>query len=217
MPVPDTKPFREVNPMKKLIGFLAVAALIIAGAQLLRTHKNQPLVSPADQLTLRDGPNDPKAPPINGELPVMTKFKPTSEGMAGGIKGVDQDGKAYQHARNTRNYQGVYMTRHERCTGFLDIFGPGQSFCKGDSISVSFRAINKDGKPVVLGTCFAPPQDGLLKQDSDGCAFQINLMRDAATDQAMAYLTITGGNCSSVGTGKADLASIAGHGFWLLP
>ena len=203
--------------MKKLIGIIAVAALVIACAQLLRTHKTTTLVTSADQQALRDAPNDPPPHGDLTELPALPKLKLTSTHDGAGIRqGTDSNGKTYTHILNTRNYQGVYMTRHERCTGFLDIFGPGKSFCKGDDISVSIRAINKDGKPVVMGTCFGPPQDGLLKQDWGGCAFQINLMRDAATDQPMAYLTINGGDCSSFGDGKADLASIAGHGFWLL-
>ena len=44
--------------MKKLIGSLAVAALIITGAQLLRRHQNKTLVSPAERQTLRDAPNN---------------------------------------------------------------------------------------------------------------------------------------------------------------
>ena len=53
--------------MKKLIGFLVVAALIIVGAQVLRRHRNNPLVSPAEKQTLRDAPReDPCACPGPG-------------------------------------------------------------------------------------------------------------------------------------------------------
>ena len=47
--------------MKKFIGFLAVAALIIAGTQVLHRHQNKPLVFPSEKQSLRDAPNDPAA------------------------------------------------------------------------------------------------------------------------------------------------------------
>ena len=59
--------------MKKLIGSLAVAALLIAGAQVLRRHQNNPLVSPAERQALRDAPNDD----LSGQLPQLPKPKLT--------------------------------------------------------------------------------------------------------------------------------------------
>ena len=55
---PDAKPLREVCPIKRLIGSLVVVAVFIAGAQILRSHQNNPLVSPAERQALRDAPND---------------------------------------------------------------------------------------------------------------------------------------------------------------
>jgi endonuclease/exonuclease/phosphatase family metal-dependent hydrolase len=43
--------------MKRIIGFFA-AALIIAGAQILSRHQNKSLVTPSEQQTLRDAPQD---------------------------------------------------------------------------------------------------------------------------------------------------------------
>jgi len=44
--------------MKRLIGFLAVAALLSAGAQVLRRHQNNSLVAPAEKQSLRDALTD---------------------------------------------------------------------------------------------------------------------------------------------------------------
>ena len=67
--------------MKRLIGPLVVAALLIAGAQVLRRHQNSPLVSPAERQALRDAPND------NNDLPNIhrpDKLHLTgAQGMAG--------------------------------------------------------------------------------------------------------------------------------------
>ncbi|MBI5239581.1 MAG: hypothetical protein HY926_03850 [Elusimicrobia bacterium] len=141
--------------------------------------------------------------------------EPKVEAVAA-VSGVEETGKAYKHIVNTGNYHGVYMTRSERATGFIDILGPEDGFCKGELTSVRTRVVNKAGKPVVMGTCFTPPVDGVLRQDWNGCAFRIHLMRDADSGDALAYLTIDSGDCSAVGSGGADLASIAGVGFWML-
>jgi hypothetical protein len=125
-------------------------------------------------------------------------------------------GKDYKHIVNTGRYQGIYMARTERATGFIDILGPEDGFCKGELTSVRTRVVNKEGKAVVMGTCFTPPVDGVLRQDWSGCAFSIRLMRDAEKDEALATLSVEGGDCSAVGSGGADLASIAGVGFRLL-
>lgn len=44
--------------MKKLIGFLVVTILLIAGTTILRRHQKKPLVSPAERQTLRDALNE---------------------------------------------------------------------------------------------------------------------------------------------------------------
>ncbi|MCX5797613.1 MAG: hypothetical protein NTY77_19150 [Elusimicrobia bacterium] len=203
--------------MKKLIGCIAVAAFIIAGAQLLRAHKSQALVSPADQLTLRDAPND--APP-NGEplaMPELPKLK-LSGGSGGSqvYEGVDEDGSAYKHVVNTKGFFGVYMTRNKHVTGFLDILGGKDGFCQGEMVTMRTRAMDNDGKPIIMGTCLAPPVDGVLHYDYAGCAFKLSLMRDAKSGDAMTYLNVVGGNCTDVGTGHADLSAMNGVGFWLL-
>lgn len=128
----------------------------------------------------------------------------------------DAGGRDYKHIVNTGRYQGIYMAKSERATGFIDILGPEDGFCKGELTSVRTRVVSKAGKPVVMGTCFTPPVDGVLRQDWSGCAFTIRLMRDAESEQALVYLTIDGGDCSAVGSGGADLSSIAGVGFWML-
>jgi len=132
------------------------------------------------------------------------------------VSGFESDGKPYKHIVNTGNYHGVYMAKSERATGFIDILSPEEGFCKGELTSVRARVVSKAGKAVVMGTCFTPPVDGILRQDWSGCAFTIRLMRDTDTDKALAYITIDGGDCAAVGSAGADLASIAGVGFWLL-
>jgi hypothetical protein len=128
----------------------------------------------------------------------------------------DSGGKDYKHIVNTGRYQGIYMAKSERATGFVDVLGPEDGFCKGELTSVRTRVVNKAGQPVVMGTCFTPPIDGILRQDWSGCAFSIRLMRDVDTDEALVYVAIDGGDCAAVGSGGADLASIAGVGFRLL-
>ena len=80
--VPDPKPQSEADPMKKLIGFLTVAVLIIAGMQVLRKHQSQPLLSPAEKQTLRDAAGDDSdvAAPAKGH--VEWRYSP------GGLAGV---------------------------------------------------------------------------------------------------------------------------------
>lgn len=205
--------------MKKLIGCIVVCSLTIAGSTLLRARKSASPVSPAERLTLRDALNSASendtAP--NGALPTLPKLKISSaHDGSSTIRGIDADGQAYEHAPNTGDFIGVYMTRHESAAGFIDILAGRDGFCDGNRISVRTRVISKDGKPVVMGTCFEQPVNGVLRQSADGCGFSIHLMRHASTGQPLAYLTLDNGDCKSYGTGKADLTSIAGLGFWML-
>jgi hypothetical protein len=48
--------------MKKIIGSLAVVALVIAGTSVLRRHQRSSLVSPAERQTLRDAPTGEFSP-----------------------------------------------------------------------------------------------------------------------------------------------------------
>ena len=59
--LPDNYPLSEVDPMKKIVRFLVVATIIIAGAQFLRRHQKRPLVLPTEKQTLRDALKDDKA------------------------------------------------------------------------------------------------------------------------------------------------------------
>ncbi|MBI5239580.1 MAG: hypothetical protein HY926_03845 [Elusimicrobia bacterium] len=202
--------------MKKLIGPIVVLALILVGALALNSTRTRAAISPVELQTLRDAPNDP---PLHGELtmPDMPKLKLSGGGGSPTYEGVDEDGHAYKHVVNTGGVFGVYMTRNKHVNGFLDILGGKDGFCDGGMVSIRTRAMDKDGRPIVFGTCVAPPVNGVIKYEYAGCAFKMSLMRDARTGEAMTYLNIVSGDCRDVGTGHADLSAMNGVGFWMLP
>ncbi len=206
------------------LGTLLLGGIFVVGAVTFNTLTNNS--RPAD---IKDALNDDDIwtrPSNSEERMIMPEPKPTAD-YAGGnkqkesgalnlSKGIDADGQEYRHVPNSGNYQGVYMTQSKNATGFLDIFGAGKGFCQGDKLSVSIRAVNKQGKPVVMGTCIAPTATSVLRENFKDCDFSVHLMKDAASGKPLAYFTINRGACASYGDGKADLASIAGVGFWLL-
>ena len=141
------------------LGTLLLGGIFVVGAVTFNTLTNNS--RPAD---IKDALNDDDIwtrPSNSEERMIMPEPKPTAD-YAGGnkqkesgalnlSKGIDADGQEYRHVPNSGNYQGVYMTQSKNATGFLDIFGAGKGFCQGDKLSVSIRAVNKQGKPVVMG------------------------------------------------------------------
>jgi hypothetical protein len=62
--------------MKKIFGAFVVFALLIAGTTVLRRQRDNPLVSPAEQQTLRDVPNDNPCSDVDSTLPLSLPAVP---------------------------------------------------------------------------------------------------------------------------------------------
>ncbi|MCX5797787.1 MAG: ChaN family lipoprotein [Elusimicrobia bacterium] len=65
--------------MKRLIGFVAAVALIIAGAHALRKHQHNKSLSPVEQEALRDALSDDPS----GQLPQLPKLQLTGASVSG--------------------------------------------------------------------------------------------------------------------------------------
>ena len=204
-----------------------------AGALMHRHRAAKPALSAMERQTLHDavGSDDSFATAdyqarsitagarsIGGRAPFASPYGDVDGEDARGhyIQGSSPYG-SYKFYWNTDqdNYQGVYMTNSENARGFIDVLSGKDGFCDGNQVSVRIRAIKRDGGPVIAGTCFDPPTHGVLHQESNGCSFSVNLFKDAATDGRLLLLWVDGGNCTSYGTGRADLTSVARQGFWL--